>query len=299
MSETTKQRKILFVWIWAMATLFGGVAFATIDRTPTTTVGAVFKSSPGTSADGEYDSLHMSSDKRLLTNAAGAAADGAAVSGNPVLVAGQDGTNAQTIFTDTTGRQVVVGAAAAGAAEAGNPVLMGGTDGTNARSIRTDSGGRTVAVGSVADGSAVSTNPLAIGGSSSGASGGNAEFLRVTSGGGASVLPSFVEAESADIVLIAPTASNGTTAVQLVASAGSEVIYPLTLCFYNDSGVARTVTLQDSTGPTLLLKFRLGPDQSAIFDLRGDIRTGAGEALQFLLDGGTTGVTASGAAFQR
>ena len=34
---------------------------------------------------------------------AGAAADGAAVSGNPVLIAGQDGTNAQSIKTDSTG----------------------------------------------------------------------------------------------------------------------------------------------------------------------------------------------------
>lgn len=124
-------------------------------------------------------------------------------------------------------------------------------------------------------------------------------MLRVTSGGGGSVVPSFIESESADIVAIPPTASNGTTAVQLVALAVGETIYPLTLVFYNDSGVARTVTVQDSTGPTLLLRFRLGPDQSAIFDLRGDIRTGSGEALQFLLDAGTTGVTCSGAVFQR
>ena len=35
----------------------------------------------------------------------GRAADGAAVAGNPVLVAGQDGTNAQSLRTDTTGNQ--------------------------------------------------------------------------------------------------------------------------------------------------------------------------------------------------
>lgn len=38
----------------------------------------------------------------------GGAANGAAVSGNPVLVGGSDGTNARSIATDTSGRQVVV-----------------------------------------------------------------------------------------------------------------------------------------------------------------------------------------------
>jgi hypothetical protein len=72
----------------------------------------------------------------------GAAADGAAVSGNPVLNAGQDGTNVQSMLTDTTGRQVIVGAAAAAAAVTGNPVLMGGSDGTNARAVLTGTDGR-------------------------------------------------------------------------------------------------------------------------------------------------------------
>lgn len=43
----------------------------------------------------------------------GAAADGAAVTGNPVLVAGQDGTNVQSILTDSTGRIVIASAASA------------------------------------------------------------------------------------------------------------------------------------------------------------------------------------------
>lgn len=55
----------------------------------------------------------------------GNAANGAAVSGNPNLVAGSDGTNARTISTDTSGRTVVVGAAAEGAAPAGSPVNLG------------------------------------------------------------------------------------------------------------------------------------------------------------------------------
>jgi hypothetical protein len=43
----------------------------------------------------------------------GAAADGAAVTGNPILMGGQDGTNAQSILTDTLGRIVTASAASA------------------------------------------------------------------------------------------------------------------------------------------------------------------------------------------
>ena len=62
---------------------------------------------------------------------------GSAVAGNPVLVAGTDGTNARSILTDTSGRQEVVGAVASGSAVAGNPVLTGGVDGVgaNARTL--------------------------------------------------------------------------------------------------------------------------------------------------------------------
>lgn len=94
----------------------------------------------------------------------GASADGATVAGNPVLMGGQDGTNAQSILTDTTGRQVMVGAAADGTAVTGNPVLMAGQDGTNAQSISTDTTGRLSIVGAAADGAAVTGNPVLVGG---------------------------------------------------------------------------------------------------------------------------------------
>jgi hypothetical protein len=71
----------------------------------------------------------------------GAGASGAAVTGNPVLTAGSDGTNARTVLTDTSGRIISVGAAASGAAVAGNPVLTGASDGTNARSLRATTDG--------------------------------------------------------------------------------------------------------------------------------------------------------------
>jgi|SRR5882672_1082216 len=56
----------------------------------------------------------------------GNVADGSAVSGAPVRIAGSDGTNVQDVLTDTSGRPIVAGGAAAGAAPAGNPVLGAG-----------------------------------------------------------------------------------------------------------------------------------------------------------------------------
>lgn len=68
----------------------------------------------------------------------GVAADGTAVTGNPVLIGGQDGTNVQSLKTDTTGRLEMVGAAADGSPPSGAPVLMAGQDGTNVQSLATD-----------------------------------------------------------------------------------------------------------------------------------------------------------------
>jgi hypothetical protein len=61
----------------------------------------------------------------------GPAANGDALSGNPVRVAGSDGANTRNILTDTSGRIVIIGAGAANAALTGNPVLIGESDGTN------------------------------------------------------------------------------------------------------------------------------------------------------------------------
>ena len=72
----------------------------------------------------------------------GAAANGVAVIGNPVLVAGSDGTDVRTIATDATGREVVVGPAASGSPVAGAPVLIAGQDGTDARTLLTDAAGQ-------------------------------------------------------------------------------------------------------------------------------------------------------------
>jgi hypothetical protein len=95
----------------------------------------------------------------------GKAADGAAVSGNPVLIAGQDGTNVQSLKTDASGElQVDVltmptvtetsasaiktsveliddTVATDGAATPTKGLLIAGQDGTNAQTIKTDTNG--------------------------------------------------------------------------------------------------------------------------------------------------------------
>lgn len=103
----------------------------------------------------------------------GAAANGAAVSGNPVLMAGYDGTNSRTILTDTGGKvqiaSVTGGQAANGAVSNPNPFVVAGYDGANVRSLSTGvTGILNVAVpagiiGNVADAVADSLAPLKVG----------------------------------------------------------------------------------------------------------------------------------------
>lgn len=72
---------------------------------------------------------------------AGPTASGSPPTKPPILVAGFDGTNLDSLSTDTSGRPQVVGPAAAGAVPAGAPVEVGGSDGTDVRLIRTDATG--------------------------------------------------------------------------------------------------------------------------------------------------------------
>lgn len=65
----------------------------------------------------------------LTVQASGVAATGAAVSGNPVLQGGSDGTNVQPVKMDTSGDQVIVGATANAGTPTGNPVPIAGISG--------------------------------------------------------------------------------------------------------------------------------------------------------------------------
>lgn len=94
----------------------------------------------------------------------GTAADGATPIGNPILVAGQDGTNVQSLKTDTIGRLEVVGGAADGSPPSGAPVLSAGWDGTNVQTLATDGYGAQIVVGKDSIGAPPTTNPVIIGG---------------------------------------------------------------------------------------------------------------------------------------
>lgn len=78
--------------------------------------------------------------KGVATHIAGATVGG---SDGVVVLAGKEAASghAVPVLVDTAGRALVSGAAADGAAVAGNPVLVAGSDGTNAQTIRTDAAG--------------------------------------------------------------------------------------------------------------------------------------------------------------
>jgi hypothetical protein len=83
----------------------------------------------------------------LNAQVVGAAANGAAAAGNPVLMAGIDTTTARTLRTDASGNLSVVGSGTTGAAVTTRPVQVGGSDGTNLRDLATDTSGRLKAAG--------------------------------------------------------------------------------------------------------------------------------------------------------
>ena len=63
----------------------------------------------------------------------------------PNIIGGLDNINAaHVIATNTDGHQIIVGAAANGAAVTGNPVLLAGSDGTNTQTIKTDNTGELI-----------------------------------------------------------------------------------------------------------------------------------------------------------
>lgn len=74
----------------------------------------------------------------------GAAASGAAATGNPVLIAGLDTTNARTLRTNASGNLAIVGGGTSGASIGSQPVQIGGNDGTNLQTIAVDTAGRLI-----------------------------------------------------------------------------------------------------------------------------------------------------------
>jgi hypothetical protein len=72
-----------------------------------------------------------------------------------------DGVNYQKMLGDTSGRVIVVGAAASGAALAGNPVLVAGSDGTNAVSLKIGTGSAAGLLGTFTAGTVVPSDTAA------------------------------------------------------------------------------------------------------------------------------------------
>lgn len=101
----------------------------------------------------------------------GVAADGSAVSGNPVRIGGKDGSgNTQDVLTDTSGAvQVDVESIAAGDNNIGNVDIVSGPTGASALQLQ----------GTQASGSALVGNPVVVAGSA----GANAVVLKTDSGG--------------------------------------------------------------------------------------------------------------------
>lgn len=82
-----------------------------------------------------------------------------------ILGLGSDGTNTRYITVDSSGRTVIVGPQSNGSAVTGNPVLIGGSDGTNVRNIRTATDGtvRVDPTGSTTQPISATTLPLPTG----------------------------------------------------------------------------------------------------------------------------------------
>jgi hypothetical protein len=209
-------------------------------------------------------------------------------SSDPALTNGDE----SSLLLDSTGRIGVAsgGLATEGAAAAGKPVRVGGWDGTNVYTFRTDSSGRTVVIGAAADGASSAGNPVGVAYVTSG----SLMKRPAVDANGATVTASFISPLDT-ITRVTPTASNGTTPVTIQAAAGGVRTYVGELLFYNDSAATRTVTVS-SSGGTVLAKFRLAADSTGVLGNNGGLYfTSLGEGLTFVLDGGTTGVTVSGA----
>ena len=104
---------------------------------------------------------------------------------------------------------------------------------------------------------------------------------------------------TANVVRIAPTASNGATVVPLVAAVAGQVVYPTTLLFSNPNTTGYWVYVRRGTSTDNILQVFLPPYGSYSFDGRGDVRTGTAERLAFYTEAGaTTTIICSGAAVQ-
>lgn len=108
--------------------------------------GCVYNATPPVLTNGQQATVQCGASGSLNMIATGAAANGAAVSGNPILIAGYDGALTRTVLTDTAGRVTITGAYTAGST-APSSALVGAeiaSDGVNGRLLTTDTGGKII-----------------------------------------------------------------------------------------------------------------------------------------------------------
>ena len=93
-----------------------------LDSTGATQTAALVANTGSATSANSLPVVIASDQAAITTTSVGAAAAGAAISGNPVLGAGSDGTNARALLTDTGGRQIVVPYANGAAVASANPL---------------------------------------------------------------------------------------------------------------------------------------------------------------------------------
>jgi len=152
----------------------------------------------------------------------GGAATGSAVSGNPVLVGGSDGTNARTISTNSSGQPVVVGAGTAGTPAGGVVSIQGVSGGTVLPANLTQIGGSALALGST---TASASIPVVLASNQTAAdpcqfqAKSIADFESTTSGGSIITAASGKKAYICSLAIITSAAAN----VSLIEGTGSSV----------------------------------------------------------------------------
>jgi len=212
-------------------------------------------------------SVTLASDQGNLA-VAGAGADGAAVTGNPMLIAGQDGTNAQSLKTNTTGQLEMVGAVASGSAIGSTaPVLNGLSDGTNVQRMKGSTTGAVFVAGEAAHSAASVGNPVRVGGrvvtaAETALVTGDAADIQITTQGSQTV-KAFCTAEL-DVAYTPAAALTNTTNAVLFAAAGSNIRNYLThISVKNTNATPCELIIVDGgtnggTDGTVIGRFHLG-----------------------------------------
>ena len=188
---------------------------------------------------------------------AGTAAAGSPPSGDPVLIAGSDGTDVRTILTSATGQVEIAGSvtatnpsvSATGSAVPADATMVGGSDGTDLRALATDTSGRQEVVGAAAGGAAVAGNPVLVGGSD----GTDARTLLTDKQGIPYAIPSAPNTAAGDHppnelqYVSGVGVASGTT---ILAGAGAGKRYRMFFAYLDNTIAGDASRLQDGTSST-------------------------------------------------